>query len=313
MKYGFQSPEAEKYPPIIILDVTNVCNLECIHCPHRKIKKRLDYKPTFLKWNLYTKIIDEVSKNKILLFRYASDGESLLHPRFLDMVAYAKEHGIKPLNLTTNGLLLDEKTAKALLKLGIDIIDVSLDAFTKKRYDKIRKKSDFHKVMANLHNLLYLRKKINPTTKVMVSIINYPRVRDEIKDFKRYWEPLVDRVLVRNFCNVGGLVAKPNLRLKTKRWPCPQFWKRITITCKGKYRFCVEDWLNKTVVGDVRKKSIKEVWQGKEYQKLRRLHLEGKYSTIPICRNCTDWAASPWDYGYEYAVKKIMQQKRKVK
>lgn len=306
MKYGFPSPEAEKFPPLIILDITNVCNLECIHCPHRKIKKKSDYKPTFLKWSLYTKIVKEVAKNKITLFRYASDGESLLHPRFLDMVAYAKEQGIKPLNLTTNGLLLDEKTAHTLLKLGINIIDVSLDAFTKKSYDKIRKKSDFHRVMANLHHLLYLRKRINPATKVMVSIIKHPVVKDEIEDFRKYWEPLVDRVLVRNLCNVGGLVAGLNLRFKTKRWPCPQFWKRMTITCRGKYRFCVEDWLNKTVIGNASRKSIKEVWQGKEYQRLRRLHLERKYSAIPICRDCTDWAASPWDYGYEYAVKRII-------
>ncbi|MBA7705681.1 hypothetical protein ES703_114516 [subsurface metagenome] len=134
-------------------------------------------------------------------------------------------------------------------------------------------------------------------------------MRDEIEDFKKYWEPLVDRVLVRNLCNVGGLVARPDRQLKTKRWPCPQLWKRITITCRGKYRFCVEDWLNKTVIGDVQKESIKEVWQGKEYQKLRKLHLEEKYSAIPICRNCTDWVASPWDYGYEYAVKKIMSER----
>jgi MoaA/NifB/PqqE/SkfB family radical SAM enzyme len=204
---------------------------------------------------------------------------------------------------------LDEKTAGALLKLGIDIIDVSLDAFTKKSYDQIRKKSDFHRVMANLHNLLYLRKKVNPTTKVMVSIITHPIVKDEIEDFQKYWEPLVERVLIRNLCNVGGLVARPNLRFKTKRWPCPQFWKRITVTCKGKYRFCVEDWLNKTIIGDVGKDSIEKIWQGKEYQRLRKLHLEGRYSAIPICRNCTDWIASPWNYGYEYAVKKIISER----
>lgn len=315
MKYGFQFPKAGKFPPIIILDITNVCNLECIHCPHRKIKKRLGYKPTFLKWGLYTKIVDEVSKNKILLFRHASDGESLLHPRFLDMIAYAKEHGIKPLNLTTNGLSLDEKTAKALLKLGIDIIDVSLDAFTKKTYEKIRRGSNYNRVLCNVHNFLYWREKINPQTKFMVSIVDQPAARGEIKAFVDYWEPLVDRVLVRRFHSVAGLLKKKGTIGEksgaVKRWPCPQLWKRVTITEEGLIRFCAEDWYNKTAIGDIRKQSIREVWQGKEYRRLRKIHLTGEYSAIPICSKCNDWFASPWEYGYEYALKKILGRKRK--
>jgi len=310
MKYGFPSEKAREFPPMVILDVCNVCNLECIHCPHSTLKKENTYQPTFLKWEWFEKIAQEVGKHPGTLLRYASDGESLLHPRFVDMVEHAHRVGVSPHNLTTNGFLLDEDKSQALLKAGIDVIDVSIDAFRKKTYEQIRRKSNFHRVMANVHKLLELRDRINPKTKIMVSIVNQPEAAQEINDFIDYWTPLVDRVLVRNFCNVLGLVkrARKEETLTSNRYPCPQFWKRVTITCSGHFRFCVEDWRNETIIGHIENTSIEEIWKGDAYERLRELHLKGRYNEIPPCRNCTDWQASPWDYGYEYAIAKIQGQ-----
>jgi len=61
------------------------------------------------------------------------------------------------------------------------------------------------------------------------------------------------------------------------------------------------------VVGHIEKNSIEEIWKGGEYEVLRKLHLEGRYDEIPVCKNCTDWQASPWDYGYEYAIAQIQE------
>lgn len=314
-KHDFPYRAAEKFPPMIILSITNVCNLECLHCIQKSFKKNPKYKQRFMKWEIYKRTIDEIAENKIILLRHSSDGESLLHPDFLKMIIYAKKKGIKPVNLTTNGLLLTEDLSKKLLKTGLDIVDVSLDAFTKKTYEKIRRGSNYNRVLGNVHNFLYWREKINPQTKFMVSIVDQSAARGEIKAFVDYWKPLVDRVLVRRFHSVAGLLRKKGTIGEkagaVKRWPCPQLWKRVTITEEGLIRFCAEDWYNKATIGDIRKQSIKEVWQGKEYQKLRKLHLTGEYSAIPICSKCNDWFASPWEYGYEYALKKILGRRGK--
>jgi len=310
MKYGFPSEKAKKFPLMVILDVCNVCNLECIHCPHVSLKKEASYRPTFLKWEWFDKIAREVGNHPGTLLRYASDGESLLHPQFINMVEHAHKLGVKPQNLTTNGLLLDEKKSQLLLKAGIDVVDISIDAFRKETYEKIRRKSNFHRVMANVHKLIELRDKINPKTKIMVSIVNQPEAAEEIDDFVNYWNPLVDRVLVRNFCNVLGLVNKAENKkgFVTDRYPCPQFWKRVTITCTGHFRFCVEDWRNETIIGHVKDTSIEEIWKGETYERLRQLHLEGRYDEISVCKDCTDWQASPWEYGYEYAIARIQSE-----
>jgi len=310
MKYGFSSEKAREFPPMVILDVCNVCNLECIHCPHVTLKKEKFYKPTFLHREWFEKIAREMGNHPGTLLRYASDGESLLHPRFVEMVAYAHKAGVNPQNLTTNGYSLDAETSKSLLDAGMDVIDVSLDAFRKETYERIRRKSNFHRVISNVHKLIELRDRINPHMKIIVSIVDQDEAADEIDSFVDYWTPLVDRVLVRRFCNVLGLVKETGEGESPvqDRYPCPQFWKRVTITCSGHFRFCVEDWRNQTIVGHIEKNSIEEIWKGEAYERLRNLHLEGCYDEIPVCENCTDWQASPWEYGYEYAIAKIHGQ-----
>ena len=62
----------------------------------------------------------------------------MLHPRFVDFVEETKAAGITPVDLTTNAMSLDEEKMRRLLSAPIDVIDVSLDAFSKETYEKIR-------------------------------------------------------------------------------------------------------------------------------------------------------------------------------
>jgi MoaA/NifB/PqqE/SkfB family radical SAM enzyme len=277
-------------------------------------------------WEIYKKAIDEIAENKIDLLRFAPAGEALMHRQFLDQIAYAKGKGISPVNLTTNGVLLDNAAIEngkpvpgktildRLLELGIDIIDISLDAATKNTYESIRVRSNYHRVWSNIHRLLYLREKKKAPTKVMLSIVDQPESHDEVQDFVKYWTPLVDRVMVRGYIENLGLTPTKSGTTATEsieRWPCPQFWKRITINAEGGIRFCVCDWLDKSVVGHVKTHSIKELWQSVEYNRLRKAHLEGRYADAhPICGPCTDWKPMRWDWGFEVAVKAVMEEEQ---
>lgn len=325
VKYGFQSPEAVEFPPIIILENTTVCNLRCIHCPQGQgYPEREDYHAIYMDWDIYKKAIDEIAENKITMLRYSPAGEALIHPQFLDQVAYAKAKGISPVDLTTNGLTLDNPAIEngkripgktildRLLELGIDIIDISVDAATRESYEKIRVLSNYHRVWSNIHRLLYLREKKKAPTKLMLSIIDQPESHEEVQQFVKYWTPLVDRVIVRPYLeNLGLTPSKPGTVVEqlhgVKRWPCPQFWKRVTIAPEGHIRFCVVDWLDKTALGHVRTHSIKELWKSAEYERLRGCHLSGGYGEAhSICGPCTDWMGMRWEWGFEIAVDAVM-------
>jgi MoaA/NifB/PqqE/SkfB family radical SAM enzyme len=319
-QYGFQSPAAADFPSIIVLENTTVCNLRCVHCPQGQgYPERPDYHAVYMDWDTYTRAIDEIAMYPITLLRYSPAGEALIHPQIIDQVAYAKQKGVTPVDLTTNGLTLDNPAIEngrrldvsmmeRLLDHGIDIIDISLDAATRETYERIRVGSSFHRVWSNIHRLLYLRERKKAKTKVMLSIIDQPESHDEVKMFVDYWTPLVDRVIVRGYLENLGLTPPKegtvvdNLRGVT-RWPCPQFWKRITISPEGYIRFCVVDWLDKSKLGRIGTDSIRDIWVSGEYELMRKAHLEGRYADAhKICGPCTDWMGMRWDWGFEIAV-----------
>ncbi len=308
LKYGFLSEEHRIFPPMVIAQITNRCNLECIHCPHGFISKQKDYSPRDMKWETYEKIVLEVSKYKGVIFRLLCDGEPLMHPLFVDMARLAKQKGISPINFITNGILLNEKTAEALLEREIDAIEISLDALNKTTYEKIRKKSNYETVKSNTDRLIELRNTMRSKTKILVSIIDQPEVEQELLAFVEYWRPKVDRIIIRPYTSINGLVSKEKMKISDQgdRWPCPLLWKRLFINVDGKAKYCVEDWLDKTLVGDVNQQAIEDIWRSPIYQKIRDSHLQRKFDTFPLCGECRDWKTRDWGFDYFYALEKVL-------
>jgi radical SAM protein with 4Fe4S-binding SPASM domain len=144
----------------------------------------------------------------------------------------------------------------------------------------------------------------------MTSIIEQKEARDEVEAFKQAWEPYVDEVLVRGLNTDLGIVnvSETYFQEDLARWPCPQFWKRVTINQHGDVRFCVEDWRNTGLVGNVMDTSISEIWRGELYQKFRELHGGGRWGDMSMCKNCLDWQHMRWDHGFEKAIAKVMSK-----
>ena len=81
--YGFHDRLQAEFPSQVIVDVTEVCNLACIHCPHPEFKKSAHYAARYLEPELNAKLVDEVAEHgrgKTKYIRYSSEGEPLIHP-----------------------------------------------------------------------------------------------------------------------------------------------------------------------------------------------------------------------------------------
>jgi len=299
-----------QYPTMIILDVTNVCNFECPHCPQPAMAAQANYRASYLDYDNYTRIIDEIANTQVKFVRFTGDGEPMLHKRFLDMIAYAKKMTNIPLVLTTNGSFLDAPRVERLLDLGMDVIDVSLDAFSKEKYQIVRKGGNYHQVMSNLHTLLAMREKKKAKTQVMVNMINQQLVANEVEDFRRYWAPLVDFVLVRNLHTATKQVNQIEVgqkmaREQPDRHPCAHLWKRLTIDFVLNVKFCAHDWYDETVLSKLGEGGIRSIWFSDRLNEIRKAHVDNDYRKVPVCGDCPDWAAAPWDYGFEKIIEKI--------
>jgi len=307
--YGFKKKEDAVFPPMVFAEITNVCNLECIHCPHSYVSKQEFYKPRNMEFGIFKKVIDEIADYKGAILRLVCDGEPMMHPDFLKMIIYARQKGVSPICFNTNGTLLDEERSLEILRNNVDVVEVSLDAINKSTYMKVRRGADFEKVISNVHRFIQLRRQLKARTKIMVSIIDQPEVNGEIQDFINYWTPNVDRVIKRAYTSIGGLVDKKKIDKisEAKRWPCPLLWTRTFINVDGFIKFCVEDWLNKTIIGDIRHNSIKDLWDSSVYKELRNNHLEKEFCKVNYCKDCVDWPAREWNYDYFHALSQILE------
>lgn len=61
-KYGFYGRLKETFPAQAIVDVCEVCNYRCIHCPQSSIKHSDSSSMAFLSNDLNKKLVGEVSK-----------------------------------------------------------------------------------------------------------------------------------------------------------------------------------------------------------------------------------------------------------
>lgn len=308
-KYGFAEPEHAAFPPIVIVSVTNVCDMACIHCAHPVIKREPGYRATFMSREVHSRIVEQTRpyRDKLWVFRYASDGESLLNPHFLSMLEEAKRAGIGPIDLTTNGMSLDDDKMRRLLEAPIDVIDLSLDAYSRETYEKIRKRGKYDRVVANLKRLVELRDELGAPTRIMTSIIEQKESMDEVEAFRDFWGRYVDEILVRGLNTDLGIVNVSETYFRDiERWPCPQFWKRVTVNHKGEIRFCVEDWHNAGIVGNVMDSTIAEIWQSELYDRFRELHASGRWGGMTMCAKCLDWQHMEWDHGFEKAIRRVM-------
>lgn len=307
--------EAFQMPPMVLLDVTNVCNLHCGHCPHTEIAESDQYRPQHMSWSHFSKIVHELSQcDGPCLLHLVGDGEPMLHPRIVDMVELAKRDTKCVVNLTTNGTLLSQKNIDRLYRCGIDIIEVSLDALFKGTYEQIRKGASYERVMRNVFYLLDARRSAKAPTRLLVSFVDQAGNHEEARQFQQFWEPLVDRVMIRKLHSASGRIKQDEVRARIEadrqdRYPCPHLWKRLIVDVAGNIKYCATDWGTASALGTIEDSSLMSVWQGKELRDLRDQHVHGDYTACEKCSECSDWASSRWDWGYERIVDLLIMKR----
>lgn len=320
MKFGFQAHLTESFPSQVMVDITEVCNLGCIHCTHPSFKLSKVYQKSMLDPELNKKMVSEVSSHGLNLtkyIRYTSNGEPLVHPKSYEMILYAVQNSATKVTLTTNGTLLDERRMKKLLDTGLHMIDISIDAYHNETYKKVRVGGDLEITKKNVLKLFELNNKSNGSTKIIVSFVEQKENSNEIELFKKFWNDNgADEVLIRKLHTNSGsnLDGNNNKEISIKkRRPCLYPWERIVLTAKGNLSFCPTDWFGKTVMTDYRNTNIKDVWSGKFYNDLRNQHLANEFEN-QFCKQCPDWCNTSWpedsEKSYADLVEKILYEEK---
>jgi MoaA/NifB/PqqE/SkfB family radical SAM enzyme len=303
MTYGFQGRLTAEFPSQVIVDVTEVCNLACVHCPHPDFKKSEYYDARYLDPALNTKLVDEVrdhGRGKTQYIRYTSEGEPLIHPKGYDMIEDAVQRSGVYVTLTTNGTIMNEKRTRKLLDAGVHMIDISIDAHLPETYARVRVNGDLNVTRANVLRLIEWVRLAKTGTKVVVSFVEQPQNTAEAGDFERYWkEQGADAVVIRRLHSAAGAVIPVasimrSRNAKVERRPCVYPWERVVLNPRGHLSFCPADWVHGATIVDYQKTTIRETWNGEFYRGLRQAHLSNNFAGYGFCGQCPDWAATRW-------------------
>lgn len=302
-RYDFHGRLKAEFPSQIIVDVTEVCNLACVHCPHPDFKKSEHYGARYLEPELNAKMVEEVRQHGQGLtqyIRYTSEGEPLIHPKGYDMIEHAVRNSSVFVTLTTNGTIMNEKRTQKLLDAGVHMIDISIDAFKPETYAKIRVNGDLEVTRANVQRLIKWVKESGGRTKVVVSYVEQPQNRAETADFESFWKDEgADYVIIRRLHSAAGAVVGVAQLMrarnaKVKRRPCLYPWERMLVNPRGYLSFCPADWTLGSTIVDYRTTTIRETWQGEFYRRLREAHLSNDFSNHGFCGQCPDWVSTRW-------------------
>jgi pyruvate-formate lyase-activating enzyme len=309
--YGFGGRLSRAFPSQVIIDVTERCNLACIHCPHPAFRKSVHYGGRSLDPELNAKAIDEVAtagRGIVRQVRYTSEGEPLLNPALFGMLDKAVRRSGTFVSLTTNGTLLTAERVERLLATGLNLVDVSLDALTPDTYATIRVNGRLDTTRAGVLRLIAAAREAGVSTRIVVSYIEQPANAHETADFERFWrEAGAHDVVIRRQHSASGAITTVADELRTKaasrtRRPCVFPWERIVLKPRGVLSFCPADWTHGSSLADYRETTIAALWQGREYDALRQAHLTNVYGGHPFCEQCPDWQETRWpDEGPSYA------------
>lgn len=118
---------------IMSWNTTNNCNMFCAHCYRESGEKAQGELDT----NQAKKLISEVAKAgfKIMIF---SGGEPMTRDDIYELIAYAKEQGLRPV-LGSNGSLITKEAAEKLKSAGLAGAGISLDSMNKAKHDELRR------------------------------------------------------------------------------------------------------------------------------------------------------------------------------
>ncbi len=126
-------------------------------------------------------------------------GEPLFHPKIVEMVAQAKALGA-PVELITNGTLLNARLARDLIAAGLDVLWVSLDGATPASYADVRLGAELPKVVENIKQFRDARRPSpRPTPEIGIAFVAMKRNVAELPALVRLGRTLgASRFLITN-------------------------------------------------------------------------------------------------------------------
>lgn len=282
----------ESFPIHLDIEATNACNLKCVMCPRTTmVENGTFWKIQMFDFEVYKRLIDEGVQHGLCSVKFNYLGEPTLNPRLVDMIEYAKQAGVLDVMFNTNATRLDDELSRRLIASGLDKLFFSFDSPYRDKYNQIRVGTDYDAVLRNIKRFMEIREEMGSITPfTRVSMVRMKENWDEWDAFRELFEPIVDAVAWVDYLDHTGQNNPERMMIplgrRNSKFCCPQLWQRMLVHPDGVVTVCCIDAARIMQVGNIFEQSAREIWLGEKYQRLRELHVTGRFEEIPICACC---------------------------
>ena len=265
-------------PPILQLEPTTACNLDCPFC----MRSSLNRSEGKISFDIFREIIDRSRSRYLTLHGW---GEPLLHPELPAMIRYATGKKIS-VNFTTNATLLPGKTGD-LLDSGLDAIAFSFPDSNQFRpiitenvagflAERSTRKQKLPKTYINIalmeENLNCIDEGLGLATTLGVDVVNFER------SFP--WSENQAKTEKNLFARITSTAKKSGCKVTLPpphTHPCPLIRLTLFVRWNGDVAPCC--YRADTVLGNIIRDSLPQVIRN-------RVQFIKKMQTDPVCRAC---------------------------
>lgn len=291
----------ESRPYNIVIEPTNVCNLQCPLCStgigaKTRTKGVLDLEN-------FKKMIEQI-KDSCLELSLQNWGEATLVDDLPDMIKYAADNKIFTRLSTNFSINYKDGYIEKIAKSGLGRIVIDLDGTTQESYEKYRRNGNLETVLNNTKELIKIKKENKLKFPIIQTrMLVMKQNEHQIDEFKKISHELgVDEM------ELGNIQLNPNTardvwlpinkefvyatyRGERKIEPCHWPWSGLTINWDGGVSpCCIIDDQN-TDFGNIFEDDLLKIWNNEFYVSARSQFSDTKNITkntiCNICKNDT--------------------------
>jgi len=275
------------------VEVNGGCNYTCEMCPQSSGREK-----NFLKKmpiDLFKDICLQLEDIGCKQIDLQGSGEPLLNRNIAEYVKIAKDQNLE-VSMVSNGFNLSQKISDELIDVGLDFIRISVIGYNRQTYIKWMSRDGFDKVYKNVN---YYLQRSNDTGSKLSSyhlVLDKKNQDFDVQQYKNNWiDPLGIKAEIWLMHNWSGTYDTPYSRNTTKRRSCGRpFAPYINIRAggldihHGAVVPCCYVLGNDSgaVLGHADTQSIIDIFNGQQYQQLRKLHAQERFDEIDYCKNC---------------------------
>jgi hypothetical protein len=170
-----------------------------------------------------------------------------------------------------------------------DRLNISFHGITKKVYEKTMQGLSYEDTLLNINTFLETKRKMNKVKpKVTVTMVETEWINPERDKIMNYWDKRDVSIHIQPLENrTQKQITNRGLNLnewKPYLW-CKRLFSQAYILYNGDMVLCCADWERTTILGNVKEKSIAEVWNGKKALFIRKKFLSGTTKDL-LCHSC---------------------------